>query len=186
MSGQKADRNAIRLKPNTYLAYSLHSQDNITETGAESLNLAVDGHTADSLVYGIGFTLETPIQISTTSRLIPRISVGYEHDFSANSNEEHGLTASFAEVPSLGSLEVLGQNRGANDLNVGLNVEFEASDQLSIYAGVGGSFWSNGNELSYGGGIRWRFGGAPKAYIAKAQAQPTAAVEASPAPTAQP
>jgi autotransporter-associated beta strand protein len=186
LSANKADRNAIRLKPNTYVAYSLHSQGDITESGAQSLNLAVDSHTADSLVYGIGFTLETPIQLASSTRLIPRLSVGYEHDFNANTNEEHELTASFADVPALGSLDVLGQNRGANDLNVALNVELETSDQFSLYAGVGGSFWSNGNELNYGGGLRWRFGGAPKASIAKAQAQPPAAVEPSPAPTPQP
>jgi autotransporter-associated beta strand protein len=186
LSANKADRNAIRLKPNTYVAYSLHSQGDITESGAQSLNLAVDSHTADSLVYGIGFTLETPMQVASSTRLIPRLSVGYEHDFNADTNEEHQLTASFADVPALGSLDVLGQNRGANDLNVALNVELETSDQFSLYAGVGGSFWSNGNELNYGGGLRWRFGGAPKAVIAKAQPQPPAPVEPSPAPTPQP
>jgi hypothetical protein len=36
----------------------------------------------------------------------------------------------------------------------------ETSDQLSVYAGVAGSFLSQGNELSYGGGLRWRFGGS--------------------------
>jgi hypothetical protein len=137
-------------------------------------------------VYGIGFTLETPLQLASSTRLIPRLSVGYEYDFNGDSNEEHQLTASFADVPALGSLDVLGQNRGANDLNVGLSVELETSDQFSLYAGVGGSFWSNGNELNYGGGLRWRFGGAPKAVIAKAQPQPPAPVEPSPAPSPQP
>jgi autotransporter-associated beta strand protein len=186
LSVNKADRNAIRMKPNTYVAYSLHSQGDITESGAQSLNLAVDSHTADSFVYGIGFTLETPIQLANSTRLIPRLSVGYEHDFNANTNEEHELSSSFAEVPALGSIDVLGQNRGANDLNLALNVELETSDQFSLYAGVGGSFWSNGNELNYGGGLRWRFGGAPKSAIAKAQLQPPAPVEPSLAPTSQP
>jgi autotransporter-associated beta strand protein len=169
LSGQKADSNAIRLKPNTYLAYSLHNQGTVTETGADSLNLAIDGHTADSLVYGIGFSLEMPVQLSRASRLVPRLAVGYEYDFNANTNEEHQLTASFAEVPALGSLDVLGQNRGANDLNVDLSVELETSEQFSLYAGIGGSFWSNGNELNYGGGVRWRFGGAPSRSIAQSQ-----------------
>jgi hypothetical protein len=130
-------------------------------------------------VYGIGFTLETPIQLARSTRLIPRLSVGYEYDFNGDANEEHQLTASFADVPALGSLDVLGQNRGANDLNVALNVELETSDQFSLYAGVGGSFWSNGNELNYGGGLRWRFGGAPKASIAKAQALSTPSITPS-------
>jgi hypothetical protein len=73
----------------------------------------------------------------------------------------------------------LGQNRGANDLNVALNValnvEREASDHFSFYAGVGGSFWNNGNALNLGGGLRWRFGDALKNSIAKAgpPAQPS-------------
>jgi hypothetical protein len=156
----QASGNTIRLKPATYLAYSLHSQGAINEAGAESLNLAINGHTADSLVYGIGVTLEAPIQLSRATRLIPRLQVGYEYDFNANSYEESQLTASFAAVPVLGSMNVLGQNRGANDLNLALNLELETSEVLSLYAGVGGSFWSNGNELNYGAGLRWRFGGA--------------------------
>jgi autotransporter-associated beta strand protein len=186
LSANKADRNAIRLKPNTYLAYSLHTQGNITESGADSLNLAIDGHTADSLVYGIGFTLETPIQLAKRTRLIPRLSVGYEHDFNGNANEEHQLSSSFADVPALGSLDVLGQNRGADDLNVALNLELETSDQFSLYAGVGGSFWSNGNELSYGAGLRWRFGGAPQASVAQAKPLAPSPTGDSAAPTPQP
>ena len=185
LSANKADRNAIRIKPNTYLSYSLHNQGSITESGADSLNLAINGHTADSLIYGIGFTVETPLQLARSTRLIPRFSVGYEYDFNGDDNEEHQLTASFADVPALGSLDVLGQNRGANDLNVGLSLELETSDQFSLYAGVGGSFWSNGNEINYGGGLRWRFGGAPKATVAKAPLdQPTTQI--APAPSPQP
>lgn len=127
------------------------------------------------------------MQLARSTRLIPRLSIGYEYDFNGDSNEEHQLSASFADVPALGSLDVLGQNRGANDLNVGLSVELETSEQFSLYAGVGGSFWSNGNELNYGGGLRWRFGGAPKATVAKAavtdSAQPMTAPAASPQPS---
>jgi outer membrane autotransporter protein len=186
LSANKADRNAVRLKPTTYVAYSRYNQGGISESGAQSLNLSVNDHTADSLVYGIGFTLETPLQLASRTRLIPRLSVGYEHDFYAgtNPNEDHQLTASFAEVPALGPIDVLRQNRGANDLNVALNVELETSDQFSLYAGVGGSFRSNVNELSYGGGLRWRFGGAPHAAVAKGGAAAAPAAEpASPGPS---
>ncbi|MCP9930511.1 autotransporter outer membrane beta-barrel domain-containing protein [Cyanobium sp. AMD-g] len=152
---------AIRFKPRALVSYAKYNQGAINETGANSLNLAVNSHTADSLVLGLGGTLEVPIRLSRQSRLIPRLSLGYEYDVMGNANEEHQLTASFAQVPEPGSLTLLGQNRGASALDVGLNVEFEASESLSLYADVGGSFWSNGNEISYGGGLRWRFGGAP-------------------------
>jgi len=143
----KADRNAIRLKPKTYFSYSLHSQGSFSESGA------------DSLIYGIGLTLEAPVQVTTATRLIPRFSVAYEYDFNGNATEEHSLQSSFAQLPALGSIQVVGQNRGANDLNVALSLELETSNQLSLYSGVAGSFLSQGSELSYGGGLRWRFGG---------------------------
>ncbi|MCT0206563.1 hypothetical protein [Synechococcus sp. CS-1332] len=118
---------------------------------------------------GNGFTLETPLQLASHTRLIPRLAVGYDHDFSAGTHpsEEHRLTASFAEMPALGAINVLGQNRGAIGLNVALNVELETFDQFSLYAGVGGSFPRDINELSYGGGLRWIFGGAPRAVVSK-------------------
>ena len=157
LSKDKTSRSAVRIKPNTFFSYALHNQGSFSESGAGALNLAVDSHTADSLIYGIGFQIETPIMTGKTSRLIPRLSIGYEYDFNGDANEEHQLTASFAEVPALGSMDVLGQNRGANALDVGLSLEYETSEKLSLYAGVGGAFWSNGNELSYGGGLRLRW-----------------------------
>lgn len=153
----------VRLKPTTDVAYSGYNQGGLTETGAQSLNLGVNAHSADSLVCGIGFSLDPPLQLGRQTRLIPRLSVANAYDFYAGTNEPHQVTASFAEVPALGPIDVLGQNLGANDLNVALNVELETSDQYSLYAGVGGSFRSNVNELSYGGGVRWRFGGVPRA-----------------------
>ncbi len=173
-------RDAIRFKPRALVSYAKYSQGAINETGANSLNLAVNSHTADSLVLGIGGTLEVPIRLSNQSRLIPRLSIGYERDLMGNSDEEHQLTAAFAQVPEPGSLTLLGQNRGADALDVALNLEFEASESLSLYADVGGSFWSNGNEISYGGGLRWRFGGAPGG------GAPTPTPTPSPAPAPAP
>lgn len=157
LNGDNSDPDAIRIKPRTFLSYAVHNQGSFSEFGAQSLNLDVDSHTADSLLWGIGFTLETPIKLNSTNRLIPRLTVGYEYDFMGDANEEHQLNASFSELPALGSVDVLGQNRGANALDVGLSIEIETSDSVSLYAGVGGAFWSNGNELSYGGGLKLRW-----------------------------
>ena len=157
ISSDKQSRSAVRLKPSTYLAYALHSQGDITESGAGSLDLAIAGQSTDSLLYGLGLTLETPIVTAKNSRLIPRLSLGYEYDFNGNSNGGQQINSSFATVPALGSVTVIGQNRGANALDLGLSLEYESSATLSVYAGIGGAFWSNGNELSYGGGVRLRW-----------------------------
>lgn len=155
LNGDNTDPNAIRLKPKTFLSYAIHNQGSFSESGAQSLNLAVDSHTADSLLWGIGFTLETPIRLNDSNRIIPRFTVGYEHDFMGDANEEHELSASFSELPALGSKDVLGQNRGANALDLGLSIEIETADSVSIYGGVNGGFWSNGTEISYGGGLKY-------------------------------
>ncbi|WP_186593788.1 autotransporter domain-containing protein [Synechococcus sp. RS9909] len=155
LNGDNSDPDAIRIKPRTFLSYAVHNQGSFSEFGAQSLNLDVDSHTADSLLWGIGFTLETPIKLNSTNRLIPRLTVGYEYDFMGDANEEHQLNASFSELPALGSVDVLGQNRGANALDVGLSIEIETSDSVSLYAGVNGGFWSNGTEVSYGGGVKY-------------------------------
>jgi outer membrane autotransporter protein len=157
ISSDKQSRSAVRLKPSTFLAYALHSQGDITESGAGSLDLAIAGQSTDSLLYGLGLTLETPIITAKNSRLIPRLSLGYEYNFNGNSNGGQQISSSFVTEPALGSVTVLGQNRGANALDLGLSLEYESSATLSVYAGIGGAFWSNGNELSYGGGVRLRW-----------------------------
>ena len=151
------NRTDWHLKPRALISYSNYNQGIITESGANSLNLQVNNHQADSMILGIGITLETPIILSEKSRIIPKFSIGYQYDAMGNSNEEHQLTASFKDVPEPGSLTVIGKNRGANDLEAALKVELEANQNTSIYADVGVAFWSNGNELSYGGGIRYRW-----------------------------
>ena len=155
LNGDSSDPDAIRLKPKTFLAYAVHNQGSFSESGAQSLNLAIDSHTADSVLWGLGFTLETPIRLSSSNRIIPRFTVGYEHDFMGSADEEHQLSSSFSELPALGSIDVLGQNRGADALDLGLSIEIETSDSVSLYAAVNGGFWSNGTEVSYGGGLKY-------------------------------
>ena len=155
LNGDSKDPDAIRLKPRTFVTYAVHNQGSFSESGAQSLNLSVDSHTADSLLWGLELTLETPFHLTSDARIIPRFTVGYEHDFMGNADEEHQLSSSFADLPGLGSFEVLGQNRGADALDLGLSIELETSDAVSIYAGVNGGFWSNGNEISYGGGLKY-------------------------------
>ena len=157
LGDNKDNPNAIKLRPNLFVTYASHHQGRFTETGADSLNLEMHSHTADSLLAGLGMELELPIVLNSTNRIIPRFYVGYEHDFMGDTNQEHELKSEFAKLPALGSVDVLGQNRGSDDLDLALSIELETSDSISIFGNVGGSFWSNGSELSYGGGVRVRW-----------------------------
>lgn len=62
-------------------------------SGAGALDVEVNAHTAASMIFGIGFSLEPPIVTGKTSRLIPRLAVGYEYDFNGAANEEHQLNS---------------------------------------------------------------------------------------------
>ena len=157
LGDNKDNPNAVKLRPNLFVTYASHHQGRFTETGADSLNLEMHSHTANSLLAGLGMELELPIVLNATNRLIPRFFVGYEHDFMGDTNQEHELKSEFAKLPALGSVDVLGQNRGSDDLDLALSIELETSDSISIFGNVGGSFWSNGSELSYGGGVRVRW-----------------------------
>ena len=152
---QPIARNAIRLKPKALVSFASYSQGLIEETGAQALNLKLNPHTATSVIFGGGLVLETPILVSSQSRLIPRFGVGYQYDLNGNSAEEHEVTGGFLELPEAGEIDVYGQNRGSNDLDVSLGLEYEISSNTAIYSNVAGSFWSNGNELTYGGGFRY-------------------------------
>ena len=156
-SNSAPDRNGIRIKPKALISYANYNQEAISESGANSLDLKVNSHGADSLIFGLGLTLETPIVLSKDNRLIPRLSVAYQYDAMGDVNEEHQLQASFKTVSEPGSLTLIGQNRGTNDVEVALNLEYEAGQNISVYGGAGAAFWSNGNELSYGGGVRYRW-----------------------------
>jgi len=152
---ERDSRNAILLKPNALISFASYSQGLIKESGAQSLNLRLDPHTATSVILGTGLVLETPIVLSAESRLIPRLGVGYRYDINGNSDEEHEVTGGFVELSEAGDIDVFGQNRGSNDIDVSLGLEYEISSNTAIYSNVAGSFWSNGTELTYGGGFRY-------------------------------
>lgn len=152
---EKESRNAILLKPNALVSFAGYSQGLIEESGAQSLNLKLNPHTATSVIFGGGLVLQAPIVVSSESRLIPRLGVGYRYDVNGNSDEEHEVTGGFVDLPEAGEIDVYGQNRGSNDVDVSLGLEYEISSNTAIYSNVAGSFWSNGNELTYGGGFRY-------------------------------
>ena len=152
---EKERRNDILLKPNALVSFAGYSQGLIEESGAQSLNLKLNPHTATSVIFGGGLVLQAPIVVSAESRLIPRLGVGYRYDLNGNSDEEHEVTGGFVDLPEAGEIDVYGQNRGSNDVDVSLGLEYEISSSTAIYSNVAGSFWSNGNELTYGGGFRY-------------------------------
>lgn len=145
----------VNLIPEAMLATAWQFQPGLTESGADSLNLAVDSKNVGSLICGLGVVIEAPIQITRSLVLTPRIRAAWEHDFLGDDNQDHEVDASFADVPEPGSLTVLGQNRGSDEFSLSGALELAVNDRWVFFGGFEWADWSNGTEATYGGGIRY-------------------------------
>jgi uncharacterized protein YhjY with autotransporter beta-barrel domain len=141
--------------PGVGLSYAYQLQQGINETGADSLNLQVNAAQASSMILAPSFQLESPILLKKGLILTPKVFASWEHDFLAEYNQNHQVTASFASVPEPGSLTVLGQNRGANSVNVEGGVELTINQKWAVYAGAQYQYWGADQELGYNGGLRY-------------------------------
>ena len=145
----------VNFVPEAMLAYARQMQPAFTESGANSLNLHVDSSNVNSLIAGLGIEVEAPIKLTKSIVLTPRIRAAWEHDFFGNDSKDHEINATFANVPEPGSLTVLGQNRGSNQLSLSAALELAVNDRWSFFGGAEWADWSNGTEITYGGGIRY-------------------------------
>ena len=118
-------------------------------------NLHVDSSNVSSLISGLGVTVEAPLKLSKAIVLTPRIRAAWEHDFLGNDSKDHQINATFANVPEPGSLTVLGQNRGSDQLSLSAALELVVNDRWTFFGGAEWADWSNGTEITYGGGVRY-------------------------------
>ena len=147
----------VVLTPGVGFSYAYQLQQEINETGANSLNLQVDAAEANSMILAPGLEIKVPIPLTKGWVLTPKAFASWEHDFLADYNQNHEVTASFADVPEPGSLTVLGQNRGADAVNVEAGLELTVNQKWAIYAGVGYQYWGTDQELSYNTGLKFNF-----------------------------
>ncbi len=145
----------VNLIPEAMLATAWQFQPGFTESGADSLNLAVASKNVGSLIGGLGVVVEVPIKITRSIILTPKIRAAWEHDFLGDANQDHEIDASFANVPEPGSLTVLGQNRGSDELSLSGALELAVNDRWALFGGFEWADWSNGTEVTYGGGFRY-------------------------------
>ena len=143
--------------PGLVFSYAYQLQQNINETGANSLNLHVDAAQAGSMILAPGFLLEAPIPLKKGLVLTPKTYASWEHDFLATLNQNRQVTASFANVPEPGSLTVLGMNRGPNAVNVEAGLELTINQKWAVYAGAQYQYWGVDQELGYNTGLKYSF-----------------------------
>jgi autotransporter-associated beta strand protein len=141
------------LVPELGLTYSKIWQDGFTEKGANSLNLKVDDADAYSVVTSAGMRIATVLQKGET-RIRPHALLRYEYDWNAGNDEDHDLEATFAEVPIIGSIDVVGQNRGENGVVVSGGATVQITKKVDIFADGGYRWHDNGDEYTFSAGAR--------------------------------
>jgi uncharacterized protein with beta-barrel porin domain len=143
----------LEVIPEFGLTYSKIWQNGFTETGAGSLNLKVEDASAYSVITSLGVRLGTSLEVGTTPLRLQGL-MRYDYDWNAGDDNAHTVTASLAEVPALGTMSIIGQNRGANGFTVGGAATALVASNIDLFAGVTYRRNDNGNEYTLGAGAR--------------------------------
>lgn len=143
----------FEILPEVGLAYSKVTQQDITETGADSLDLHVDDADADAVVGSIGLRFGGHSQWGGVT-WHPQGVLRYEYDFSADDDDAHDIQADFAHVPTPGSIDIVGRNRGQGGLYAGLGTSVALSANTTAYVSGGYRLNDNGREYSADVGLR--------------------------------
>jgi outer membrane autotransporter protein len=147
------DAQGFDVVPEVGLTYSKIWQDGFTESGANSLNLKVEDADAYSVVTSVGARVGTVLDHQGT-RIRPQLLVRYEYDWNAGDDNAHRIVSSFAAVPSAGSIDTIGQNRGEHGLTFAGGVTAQVAKNADLFLGAGYRWNSNGYEYSFGAGAR--------------------------------
>jgi autotransporter-associated beta strand protein len=147
----------LSLKPMVGLSYGAYQQGSFNEAGNDSLQLAVNQHTAQSLVGSLGAELSSRIVLDAKANnaFVPKLTLAYQVDALANDSSNYSLDAN---LPAAGSgFTTIGQSYGANNLLVGGSMELQIANKAAIYASVNYQVFNSGNQFSYGGGLKYLF-----------------------------
>lgn len=113
------------------LMYSWLDEDGYTETGADSLNLDVDGHTSQSLRTGVGARMAFATSVGTGT-FTPEVGARWEHELL---DDDYDTQARFAALSDSGFfMRGLDRPRDAVVLTLGLAIKI--SEALRTFVGA--------------------------------------------------
>ncbi len=129
----------LRLRPNAALEYGRFHQQAFTETGAGSLNLAIDDQTDDSLQSHVGLRADYDLPLPGI-KLTPRATVAWGHQFNTDPRTlqarfAQGGTDTFTVHGSPGTADGLETSAGFSAACFGVNLY---ADYALTFAGSSG------------------------------------------------
>lgn len=135
------------LTPSLGLSYASQWFDEVSETGGGDMGYDIGSSHADALVGEIGLDFSKRWQGQSNDYILSA-NLSYEHDFMADNRSHHSIDAT-SQLTGV-STEMIGIDRGANGLTVGLGLEVVASENvvLSLWGEYGD--WSHGKQYELG------------------------------------
>lgn len=145
--------NRIEVVPEFGLTYSKIWQGGFSESGADSLNLKLENSSAYSMVSSVGVRVGTALDVNATPVRLQGL-LRYDYDWNAGDDNAHTATASLAQLPTLGSMPIIGQNRGASGLTFGGTATVMVAKSVALFGGITYRVNENGDEKTFGAGVR--------------------------------
>jgi outer membrane autotransporter protein len=145
----------LTLSPELGFNYTYYNQESITESGVPELSLKIDSGDAQAVITSVGVNaLFSSLLESHIVR--PLVFTRYEHDWYANSNDDHEIDAALVSNPGF-KQSFAGQNRGENTLITGLGLQGDINSDLQISGGLLYSYSNHGEEwgVGFNGEYRW-------------------------------
>lgn len=138
----------VDIEPRAFLRWDRISRGAFTETGAGSLNLAVDGRTADALRAGIGVSAARTFSVGNGVQLRPEARIGYAREMQEGLGRgTHRLGGAAFAVESA--------RIGRDALTAGIGVTAFRGDRFAVVADYDLARSSGGTDHVLTLGLRW-------------------------------
>jgi outer membrane autotransporter protein len=138
----------IEIEPRLHLRWDRIARRGFTETGAGSLNLTVDGRTADALRAGIGVSAARSFDLGNGVRLRPEARLGYAREM------QDGLGRSTHRLGGVG-FGVESARVGQNGLTGGIGITAYRGDRFAVVADYDAVKREGGTDHVATIGMRW-------------------------------
>lgn len=142
----------LTISPFTSLRHIHLAEEGFTETGADSLNLAVESRKTDSLVSELGISLARAFTIGKAS-LIPELSAALNYDFDI---DDQVVTASFAGAPG-NTFSIRGEEVEKYGAVIGAGLTFIHRSGVSAVLKYSGEFRERNSSHGLMGEFRYVF-----------------------------
>ncbi|MBS1174874.1 MAG: autotransporter [Burkholderiaceae bacterium] len=117
--------NNLTITPQVRVDYSRQHEQGYTESGADALNLKVQGQTAQSLLIGAGSKIE--YQSTPSAKLYLQFMLGYD----ALARKRNKIDSSFASTPD-SNFVTNGMPRARASISTGLGLSYQPNDQTNL------------------------------------------------------